>query len=144
MKSFFRFLLTSVILCFLGAVLSLQAQYVQTSDEVSLIQATNITDTPASPVRSVSDDGKRVVFESAADITGGNPDLNLEVFVYEVDKRTFIQITNTQHVYDPADADKAFNLRKILISLIAVNEISGLAFSVSPKHQAKRYIRSAS
>lgn len=126
MKFFYRFLLTSAIFCFLGIAFSSQAQYVQTSDEVSLIQTTNITDTPASPVRGVSDDGKRVVFESAADITGGNPDLNLEVFVYEVDKRTFIQVTNTQHIYDPADADKPFNQRKILISVSNNNaSISG-------------------
>ncbi|MBS1812397.1 MAG: PD40 domain-containing protein [Acidobacteria bacterium] len=126
MKAFFRFFVTSAVVCFLGAYLSSQAQYVQTSDEVSILQATNITDTPASPVRGVSDDGKRVVFESAADITGGNPDLNLEVFVYEVDKRTFIQVTNTQHVYDPADADKPFNQRRILISVSANNAaISG-------------------
>lgn len=117
MKAFFRFVLTSAVFCLFGSLISSPAQYVQTTDEISLIQATNITDTPASPVRGVSDDGKRVVFESAADITGGNPDLNLEVFVYEVDKRTFVQVTNTQHVYDPADADKPFNQRKILISV---------------------------
>ncbi len=126
MKAFFRFFIASAVVCFLGAYLSLQAQYVQTTDEVSILQATNITDTPASPVRGVSDDGKRVVFESAADITGGNPDLNLEVFVYDVDKRAFIQVTNTQHVYDPADADKPFNQRRILISVSANNAaISG-------------------
>ncbi|MFN7931530.1 MAG: hypothetical protein U0Y68_27090 [Blastocatellia bacterium] len=117
MKSFVRFFVTSAIFCLLGASFSSSAQYVQTNDEVAIIQATNITDTPASSVRGVSDDGKRVVFESAADITGGNPDLNLEVFVYDVDKRTFIQITNTQHVYDPADADKPFNQRRVLISV---------------------------
>ena len=126
MKAFFRFFVTSAVFCFLGTYLSSQAQYVQTNDEVSLLQATNITDTPASPVRGVSDDGKRVVFESAADITGGNPDFNLEVFVYVVDTRTFIQVTNTQHVYDPADADKPFNQRRILISVSANNAaISG-------------------
>lgn len=117
MKAFFRFVLTSAIFCFTGSFVSSPAQYVQTADEVSLIQATNITDTPVSPVRGVSEDGKRVVFESAANITGGNPDLNLEIFVYEVDKRTFVQVTNTQHVYDPADADKPFNQRRVLISV---------------------------
>lgn len=117
MKSFVRFFVTSAIFCLLGAALSSHAQYIQTKDEVALIQATNITDTPASPVRGVSDDGKRVVFESAADLTGQNPDLNLEVFAYDVDKRTFIQVTNTQHVYDPADADKPFNQRRVLSSV---------------------------
>ncbi|HEX4949226.1 MAG TPA: IPT/TIG domain-containing protein [Blastocatellia bacterium] len=115
MKAFVRFLIVPAIFClFSGAS---QAQFVQATDEVSLFQLTDIRDTPASPVRGVSDDGRRVVFESAANITGDNPDLNLEVFIYEVDKRTFIQLTKTEHVYDPADKDKPFNQRKILISV---------------------------
>jgi uncharacterized protein (TIGR03437 family) len=123
-KAFARFFVTSAVLCFFS--ISSLAQYVQTNDEVSLIQVTNILDTPASAVRGVSDDGKRVVFESSADITGKNPDRNLEVFVYEVDKRTFIQLTDTQHVYDPADAAKPFGERKILISVSGNNAaISG-------------------
>lgn len=118
MKVFSRILLFCVVLCIFGASLSLQAQYLQTNDEISLIQATNITDLPASSVRGVSDDGKRVVFESPANLTGQNPDLNIEVYVYEVDKRTFIQVTKTQHVYDPADIDKAFADRKILVTVL--------------------------
>ena len=134
MKSFARFFIISATFCFFGSFASTPAQYVQASDEISIIQATNITNTPASPVRGVSDDGKRVVFESPADITGENPDLNIEVFVYEVDKRTFIQLTKTQHVYDPADVDLPFASRKVLISVSNNNPtISGdgtkIAFS---------------
>lgn len=121
MKALVRFLTVPAIFCFLS--ISSQAQFVQTADEISLFQATNIQNTPASPVRGVSDDGKRVVFESPANITGDNPDFNLEVFVYEVDKRTFVQLTKTEHVYDPADKDKPFAERKILITVSNNNAV---------------------
>lgn len=115
MKAFVRFLIVPAAFCFFS--ISSQAQFVQTTDEVSLFQLTNIQNTPASSVRGVSDDGKRVIFESAANLTGGNPDLNIEIFVYEVDKRSLIQLTKTEHVYDPADKDKPFAERKILIAV---------------------------
>jgi uncharacterized protein (TIGR03437 family) len=99
---------------------------VQTSEEVSLFQITNITDTPASSVRGVSDNGKRFIFESAANITGDNPDLNLELFLYDADRQAVLQLTKTEHVYDPADKDKPFAQRKILISVSTNNAaISG-------------------
>ncbi len=115
MKAFFRFLIVPAVFCLFS--ISSQAQFVQTADEVSLFQLTNILNTPASSVRGVSDDGKRVIFESSANLTGGNPDLNIEIFVYEVDSRSLIQLTRTEHVYDPADKDKPFAERKILISV---------------------------
>ncbi len=124
MKAFVRFLIVPAAFCLLS--ISSQAQFVQTADEVSLFQLTSIQNTPTSSVRGVSDDGKRILFESAANLTGGNPDLNLEVFIYEVDKRTVIQLTKTEHVYDPADKDKPFVERKILISVSSNNAaISG-------------------
>ncbi len=117
MKLSSRFLIITVTVCLLGIFIAAQAQYAQATDEVSLFQVTNIQNTPIGSVRGVSDDGKRVVFESPADITGGNPDFNQEIFVYNADTRTFIQLTNTQHVYDPADSAKPFGERKILISI---------------------------
>jgi uncharacterized protein (TIGR03437 family) len=114
-KAFIRFLIVPAVFCLFSV--SASAQYVQTTDEVSLFQTTDILNTPASSVRGVSDDGKRVIFESAANITGDNPDLNLEIFAYDVEKRTFLQLTKTEHVYDPADKDKPFAERKILISV---------------------------
>jgi uncharacterized protein (TIGR03437 family) len=114
-KAFIRFLIVPAVFCLFSV--SASAQYVQTTDEVSLFQTTDILNTPASSVRGVSDDGKRVIFESAANITGDNPDLNLEIFVYDVEKRTFLQLTKTEHVYDPADKDKPFAERKVLISV---------------------------
>lgn len=119
MKAFVRFLIVPAVFCVLP--ISSQAQFVQTSEEVSLFQVTNITDTPASSVRGVSDNGKRFIFESAANITGDNPDLNLELFLYDADRQAVLQLTKTEHVYDPADKDKPFAQRRILISVSANN-----------------------
>jgi uncharacterized protein (TIGR03437 family) len=123
-KAFVRFLIVPAVLCFLP--ISSQAQFVQTSEEVSLFQVTNITDTPASSVRGVSDNGRRIIFESAANITGDNPDLNLELFLHDLDQGKVLQLTKTEHVYDPADRDKPFAERRILISVSVNNAtISG-------------------
>ena len=43
---------------------------------------------------SVSDDGQRVVFYSASDLTGANVDRNFEVFLYDRPSATLRQITN--------------------------------------------------
>ena len=94
------------VFCLSGYLISVQAQYAQATDEVSVFPVTNITDTAVTAVRGVSDDGKRVLFESAANITGNNADLNPEVYIYEVDKRTVVQITNTKNIVDAADATK--------------------------------------
>jgi Tol biopolymer transport system component len=47
------------------------------------------------PVPAVSDDGERVTFGSDEDLTGGNPDRNLELFVYERTPGSWRQLTNT-------------------------------------------------
>lgn len=117
MKLSSRFLILTVTISLLGVFTAAFAQYAQATDEVSLFQITNIQNTAVSSVRGVSDDGKRVVFESTADITGKNPDFNQEIFVYNADTRTFLQLTDTQHVYDPADSAKPFGERKVLITI---------------------------
>ena len=106
MKALARLLSIMAVFCLSGYLISVQAQYAQTSDEVSIFPVTNITDTAVTAVRGVSDDGKRVLFESAANITGNNSDLNPEVYIYEVDKRTAIQITNTKNIVDPTDSTR--------------------------------------
>jgi uncharacterized protein (TIGR03437 family) len=91
-----------VLLCLAGTQLPALAQ----SDEVSIIQITNLLGAPGSFARGMSDDGKRIVFESTNNFAGNNPDFNNEIFVYDADLRTIIQITNTKNVLDPADATK--------------------------------------
>ena len=106
MKALARLLSITAVFCLSGYLISVQAQYAQASDEVSIFPVTNITDTAVTAVRGVSDDGKRVLFESAANLTGNNADLNPEVYIYEIDKRTAIQITNTKNIVDPTDSAK--------------------------------------
>lgn len=44
---------------------------------------------------SISADGRWIAFSSNRDLTGGNPDTNQEIFLYDVTTRTLRQITNT-------------------------------------------------
>src|SRR5262249_45818939 len=57
-------------------------------------------------VRSVSNDGKRMVFDSINDYNGKNADSNTEIWVYDVDSRSIIMITDTKFLKDPADSSK--------------------------------------
>ena len=52
---------------------------------------------------NINRDGTRVVFESDADLTGGNGDTNSELFLYDVPGASFTQITvsTTEGNYDP-------------------------------------------
>jgi len=96
-----------VILCLAGTFTQALAQ----SDETSIIPITKLLNSSGALVRGVSDDGKRIVFESTSDYTGGNPDFNREVFVYDADSRTIIQITSTKNVpEDPNDATKGVHI----------------------------------
>jgi uncharacterized protein (TIGR03437 family) len=75
---------------------------------------TQLTDTrPGDPSRrtedgcfapSVSDDARFVAFTSNRDLTGANPDLNNEVFVYDSQRRAFAQLTDTTGTRGASDA----------------------------------------
>lgn len=96
------------ILCLSGLITPAVAQ----SDEVSLIQLTDLLSTVGVSVRGISDDGRRIVFESINDYTGNNTDLNNEIFVYDLDLRRIIQITDTKDVpVDPMDSSKGVLIR---------------------------------
>jgi uncharacterized protein (TIGR03437 family) len=47
---------------------------------------------------SISDDGLLIAFASNRDLTGANADLNSEVFLYDVQGRAFMQLTDTRGV----------------------------------------------
>jgi uncharacterized protein (TIGR03437 family) len=80
-------------------------------DELSAFQRTDTVDRDLI-LRAVSDDGRRFVFESTGNLTGGNGDGNQEIFLYDVDLRGLIQVTNTADVLnDPADASKGIKTR---------------------------------
>ena len=58
-------------------------------------------------IHAISGDGHRVVFESASDLTGGNPDGNGELFLWS-DTGGFLQLTDTtgQSFYWEVDVDE--------------------------------------
>lgn len=43
----------------------------------------------------ISDDGTRIAFHSIEDLTGGNADRNLEIFLYDTTTNSIVQVTNT-------------------------------------------------
>ncbi|MGH9839016.1 MAG: hypothetical protein ACREEM_09545 [Blastocatellia bacterium] len=65
------------------------------AQQISIIPITDTAASNGAYVRGMSNDGKRIVFESSNDYTGENKDGNNEVFVYDVDARKVIQITQT-------------------------------------------------
>jgi uncharacterized protein (TIGR03437 family) len=76
------------------------------TDEVAIIQLTTPTNAVGVNVRSVSNDGKRIVFDSINDYDGANVDSNREIFAFDVDTRTMIQLTDTKDIPDATDATK--------------------------------------
>jgi uncharacterized repeat protein (TIGR01451 family) len=44
---------------------------------------------------SINGDGTRIAFESGINLTGGNPDGNREIFLYDTTTHTFIQLSDT-------------------------------------------------
>ena len=61
----------------------------------SLSQITSGQASTASINSVISDDGTRIAFVTARNPTGGNADLNPEIFIYEIATGTYTQVTNT-------------------------------------------------
>lgn len=98
--------LASCLAIFL-VVASINTSRAQTvTDEVSLRPLPVPTNVIGTTIRGVSNDGKRIVFDSINDYNGKNLDSNTEVWVYDVDTRSVIQITDTADIIDPADSTK--------------------------------------
>jgi uncharacterized protein (TIGR03437 family) len=53
---------------------------------------------------SISDDGSLVAFASNRDLTGANPDANLEIFLFDHATHAFEQLTDTTHTNNSSDA----------------------------------------
>ncbi|MDX2031230.1 MAG: hypothetical protein SF339_11195 [Blastocatellia bacterium] len=73
-----------------------------TTDDVSLQQLPVPTNVIGTYVSGASNDGKRLVFDSINDYNGRNVDSNTEIYVYDVETRAIIMITDTK---DLTDAD---------------------------------------
>lgn len=82
------------------------AQQTTATDEVSIALLPVPTNVIGTQVRGASNDGKRLVFDSINDYNGRNVDSNREIWVYDVDTRSIIQITDTADLKDPADTTK--------------------------------------
>jgi uncharacterized protein (TIGR03437 family) len=105
------FILTSIFailgLATFGPVTTFNSTSAQTpTDEVSIALLPVPPNVIGTQVRGVSNDGKRIVFDSINDYNGRNVDSNREIWVYDVDTRSVIQITDTANIKDPADATK--------------------------------------
>ncbi|MCI0339521.1 MAG: hypothetical protein L0226_18260 [Acidobacteria bacterium] len=114
MKRPLLFLPVFAILCF--AVFGLKsnlatsrAQQIPT-EEVTIIPLAVPTNVIGTYVRGASNDGKRLVFDSINDYNGNNVDSNTEIYVYDVDSQSVIQITNTADIKDPADESKVLTI----------------------------------
>lgn len=53
---------------------------------------------------SISNDGKLLAYASNRDLTGANPDANLEIFIHDSATRTTTQLTNTSGIIGASDA----------------------------------------
>ncbi len=105
MKRIILFFSVLAIFCTIASLTASRAQQTPT-DEVSLQLLPVPPNVIGTKVRGVSNDGKRIVFDSINDYNGRNVDSNNEIYVYDVDARSIIQITDTQDIKDPADSTK--------------------------------------
>lgn len=105
MKRSLRIVLVLVAWLGMSVLPGMRAQQAVT-DEVSILQLPVPPNVIGTYVRGASNDGRRLVVESINDYNGNNVDSNTEIWVYDVDSRSFIQVTDTKDIKDPANAAK--------------------------------------
>jgi Tol biopolymer transport system component len=76
----------------------------------------------ANVLPAIDGEGTRVTFQSTADLAGGNPDRNAEVFVFDTTSGTFTQITNT---VSGASLPRSINASGTLITMISSADLTG-------------------
>lgn len=104
-----RIFLLSFIVAIFGLVAALNRTTAQTTttDEISIALLPVPPNVIGTQIRGASSDGKRIVFDSINDYNGKNVDSNRDIWVYDVDSRSIIQITDTADLKeDPDDATK--------------------------------------
>jgi uncharacterized protein (TIGR03437 family) len=92
-----------IILSVCFVLVSVSSLALAQTDEIAITPITQQLNSNGTVPRGVSYDGTRIVFESSQDYTGQNADLNPEIFVYDVTRRQFIQVTDTQNITDATD-----------------------------------------
>lgn len=70
------------------------------TDDVTIIPLPVPTNVIGTYIRGASSDGKRLVLESINDYNGRNVDSNSEIWVYEVETRSMIMITDTAYIQE--------------------------------------------
>jgi uncharacterized protein (TIGR03437 family) len=98
--------LVIICVCVIASIPTSHAQQSTSTDEISLRLLPVPTNVIGTSVRGASNDGKRLVFDSINDYNGNNVDSNTEIYVYDVDTHSTIQITNTANIPDPSDSTK--------------------------------------
>ncbi|MDX2040736.1 MAG: hypothetical protein SF097_05780 [Acidobacteriota bacterium] len=104
-----RILLLSFIIAVFGTVAALNRTTAQqtVTDEVSIALLPVTPNVIGTQIRGASNDGKRIVFDSINDYNGKNVDSNRDIWVYDVDSRSIVQITDTADLKeDPEDVNK--------------------------------------
>lgn len=106
MKRIFLLLFIVAIFGFVAALNRTTAQ-TTTTDEVSIALLPVPPNVIGTQIRGTSNDGKRIVFDSINDYNGRNVDSNRDIWVYDVDTRSIIQITDTADLKeDTTDVNK--------------------------------------
>lgn len=82
-----------------GLQAGMQAQQTVTED-VTILPLPVPTNVIGTYVRGASNDGKRLVVESINDYNGRNVDSNSEIWIYDVDARSMIMITDTANIVE--------------------------------------------
>ncbi len=104
-----RILLLSFIIAVFGTIAALNRTTAQqtVTDEVSIALLPVTPNVIGTQIRGASNDGKRIVFDSINDYNGKNVDSNRDIWVYDVDSRSIIQITDTADLKeDTTDVNK--------------------------------------
>lgn len=104
-----RILLLSFIIAVFGTLAALNRTTAQqaATDEVSIALLPVTPNVIGTQIRGASNDGKRIVFDSINDYNGKNVDSNRDIWVYDVDSRSIIQITDTADLKeDTTDVNK--------------------------------------
>ena len=104
-----RILLLSFTIAIIGVFDALTRTTAQqtATDEVSIALLPVTPNVIGTQIRGASNDGKRIVFDSINDYNGKNVDSNRDIWVYDVDSRSIIQITDTADLKeDTSDVNK--------------------------------------
>lgn len=84
--------------CFLIPIIALTWSEQSTSAQTVACGISQLTSGQASTANVgavISDDGSRIAFAVARNPTGGNPDFNQEIFIYNIAAASFTQVTNS-------------------------------------------------